>query len=62
MTTQAIIRKSYTTTLTFTDTPDVQLRKQLMADGFIFRNGQWVKNEAESRVINEDEVAKQLAA
>ena len=60
--TQAIIRKSYTVTLTFTGVPDAQLRKRLMAEGFAFRNGQWVKNQAQSSVIDEENVAASIAA
>jgi hypothetical protein len=59
---QAIIRKSFTTTLTFTDTPSQTLRKQLLADGFTFRNGQWVRNEAASQIVDEENVAAAIAA
>jgi hypothetical protein len=59
---QAIIRKSFTTTLTFTDTPDAKLRKQLLADGFTFRNGQWVRNQAASQIVDEENVAAAVAA
>ena len=61
-TVQAIVRKSFTTTVTFTDAPASQLRKTLLADGFTFRNGQWVRNEAGSQVVNEENVAATLAA
>jgi hypothetical protein len=62
MSIQAIVRKSFTTTLTFTDSPDATLRKQLLADGFTFRNGQWVRNEAASQIVNEESVAAAIAA
>jgi hypothetical protein len=62
MSIQAIVRKSFTTTLTFTDTPDAKLRKHLLADGFNFRNGQWVRNEASSHIVDEENVAAAIAA
>lgn len=62
MTIQAIVRNSHTVTMTFTSTPSPELRKQLQAQGFTFRTGQWVKNEATSFIHTEEVIAQQLAA
>jgi hypothetical protein len=59
---QAIVRKSYTTSATFTGVPSVELRKKMVADGFKFKNGHWYRHASDSVVVGESEVAKQLAA
>ena len=43
MTTQAIIRTSYTVAATFTGVPTIEERKALKASGAEYRNGQWVR-------------------
>lgn len=52
MTIQAIIRRSYTVTATFTGVPTPEERKALKAAGGEFKNGQWVRNNADSRVVD----------
>lgn len=59
---QAIVRKSFTVSITFTETPSAELRKSLKSNGYEFKNGQWYKNQAESQIVTEADVAKVVAA
>ncbi len=59
---QAIVRNSYTVTITFTGVPSVELRKTMQESGFKFRNGQWMKNRNDSQIVAEGNVATSIAA
>lgn len=52
MTTQAIIRRSLTVTATFTGAPTPEQRAALKKSGAEFRNGQWVRTQAESLIVD----------
>ena len=52
MSIQAIIRQSYTQTATFTGVPSPEQRAALKRSGAEFRNGQWVKTQADSRIVD----------
>jgi hypothetical protein len=62
MTIQAIVRRSYTVTATFTGVPTPEERKALKAAGAEFRNGQWVKNNAESVILDAADAVKLVTA
>ncbi|WP_165253594.1 hypothetical protein [Paludisphaera soli] len=59
---QAIVRKSFTVSITFTGTPSAELRNSLKGEGYEFKNGQWFKNQAESQIVSEADVSKAVAA
>lgn len=59
---QAIVRKSFIVSITFTGIPSPELRKALTAKGYSFKNGQWFKSETESQIVTEADVAKVVAA
>jgi hypothetical protein len=58
---QAIVRRSITIAATFTGIPSPEDRKALKAAGAEFKNGQWVRTESESVIIDGSEVAKVFA-
>lgn len=62
MTIQAIVRRSYTVTATFTGVPTPEERKALKAAEGEFRNGQWVKNTAESVILDSADAVKLFTA
>jgi hypothetical protein len=61
---QAITRHSTTTALTFVNKPSDETRSKLLAAGYQFdgKSKQWFRHDAESHVVGEEVVAKQLAA
>lgn len=61
MTVQAIIRRSYTTTATFTGVPTPEERAALKKAGAEFRNGQWVRTQAESLIVDAAEAVAAFA-
>jgi hypothetical protein len=64
MQTQAIIHKSFTTTYTFAGVPSQATREKLKAAGFQFdsKTKQWYRNERQSDITSETDVAIALAA
>ncbi len=58
---QAIVRKTVTVAATFTGVPSPEERKALKASGAEFKNGQWVRSESESVIIDGSEVPKVFA-
>lgn len=58
---QAIVRRTTTVAATFTGVPSPEERKALKAAGAEFKNGQWVRSESESVIIDGSEVAKVFA-
>jgi len=61
MTIQAIVRRSYTVTATFTGVPTPEERKALKAAGAEYRNGQWVKNTSTSDIVGSTEAVTHFA-
>jgi hypothetical protein len=63
-TNQAITRRVFTATFTFTDKPSEETRKTLIASGYQFdgKSKQWYRREEEAGVVSEEVIAKQLAA
>jgi hypothetical protein len=63
-TNQAITRRSFTASFTFTDKPSDETRKALVAAGYQFdaKSRQWFRREEESSVVGEEVIAQQLAA
>ncbi len=58
---QAIVRRSTTVAATFTGVPTPEDRKALKAAGAEFKNGQWVRTESESVIIDGADVPKVFA-
>jgi len=63
-TNQAISRRSFTNSITFTDKPSEETRKALMAAGYQFdaKSRQWFRREEQADVVGEEVIANQLAA
>ncbi|OWK42156.1 hypothetical protein [Fimbriiglobus ruber] len=63
-TNQAITRRSFTSTFTFTGKPTEETRKALLASGYQFdaKSRQWFRRVEESDVVGEEVIAQQLAA
>ncbi len=61
MSLQAIVRRTTTVAATFTGIPSPEERKALKASGAEFKNGQWVRTESESAIIDGSEVSKVFA-
>ena len=59
---QAIIRKSHTVTATFTGAPTPEQRAALKKSGAEFKNGQWVRTQAESRIVDADDAVAAFTA
>lgn len=61
---QAIIRRSHTTSFTFTDKPSQETRTALVAAGFQFdaKSRQWYRREEESGIVGEEVIANSIAA
>lgn len=59
---QAIIRNSYTTTVTFVGKPGEATIKELQASGFTFdgRSKQWYRKQEQSDVATEESVATSI--
>jgi hypothetical protein len=62
MTIQAIVRRSYTVTATFTGTPTPEERKAMKAAGAEFKNGQWVKYSSQSEILEAPAASAAFAA
>lgn len=64
MTNQAITRRVFTQTLTFTNKPNEETRKALVAAGFQFdsKSRQWLKRDEAAEVQAEEVIAQQVAA
>jgi hypothetical protein len=58
---KAIVRKTVTIAATFTGIPSPEERKAMKAAGAEFKNGQWVRSESESVIIEGSEVPKVFA-
>ena len=63
-TNQAIARRSFTSSFTFTDKPSEETRKALVAAGYQFdaKSRQWFRREENASVMDEEGIAQQLAA
>lgn len=63
-TNQAIARRSFSSSFTFTGKPSEDTRKALMAAGYLFdaKSRQWFRRDEEASVASEEVIAKQLAA
>jgi hypothetical protein len=63
-TNQAISRRTFTNSITFTDKPSEETRKALMSAGYQFdaKSRQWFRREEEANVVGEEVIAQQLAA
>ena len=59
---QAIIRKSCTTSTTFTGTPSTEFRQHMKAAGFKHECGNWFRTHSDIRLVAENEVAACVAA
>lgn len=59
---QAIVRQSYTVTATFTGAPTAEQRAALKKAGAEFKNGQWVRTQAESRIVDADNAVASFTA
>jgi hypothetical protein len=64
MTIQAITRRSFTSSFTFTGKPSEETRKALVAAGYQFdaKSRQWYRREEESSVVSEEVIANSIAA
>jgi hypothetical protein len=58
----AIIRHSVTLSLTFTNKPSDSERQALKDRGYKFENGQWYRNQTDSRLATQAEVQQLLMA
>ena len=58
----AIVRRTYTESITFVGKPSEERRVQLKAAGYKFENGNWYRSRSDSQLASDDEVAKQVAA
>ena len=63
-TNQALTRRSFSSSFTFTGKPSEETRKALMAAGYQFdaKSRQWFKRDEVSDIASEEEIAQQLAA
>ena len=63
-TNQAIARRTFSSSFTFTGKPSEETRKSLLAAGYQFdaKSRQWFKREEEAGVATEEQIAQQLAA
>jgi hypothetical protein len=59
---QAIVRKSSTVAVTFAGIPDPELRKAMKAQRAEFKNGQWVRTQSESVVVDAADVSQHFAS
>lgn len=59
---QAIFQKRYTEVATFTGVPSKQIRESLSRQGFVYKNGQWIKSHVEGSVLTEETLAATIAA
>jgi hypothetical protein len=58
----AIVRQSVTVSLTFTSKPSDSERQALKDKGYKFENGQWYRNQTDSRLTTQAEVQQLLMA
>ena len=58
----AIARQVTTVSITFTEKPSEERRRELKAAGFKFENGNWYKSESQSHFADDATVAKLIAA
>ena len=58
----AIVRRTYTESVTFVGKPSEERRSQLKAAGYKFESGNWYRSRSDSQLATDEEVAKTLAA
>lgn len=58
----AIVRETYTISITFEEKPSEERRRALKAAGYKFENGNWYKSDPKSHFADDATVAKLIAA
>lgn len=58
----AIARQVTTVSITFSEKPSEERRRELKASGFRYENGNWYKSDSQSHLADEATVAKLIAA
>lgn len=59
---QAIVRKTSTTSLTFTGRPAPEVLQKLKDAGFRYEKGNWFVSKLDSRLADESDVARMIGA
>lgn len=58
----AIVRKTFTVSITHVGKPSAERRQQLKDAGYKYENGNWYKSQTESHFADESKVAQLIAA